>query len=136
MTPIVSPTPTASRRWDPPHKLSSLSWGANHHAVYFQETSVDSADLASTRLEKYFLTGFEEEQQLHSLDVISEGGNTDDSGSVGSESDGTGEVVPEPPRKKVKYDKLDQHQNKNLCVREDPSACLWPVPSTFRLYHI
>ena len=85
----------------PPHKLSSLSWGANHHAVYFQETSVDSADLASTRLEKYFLTGFEEEQQLHSLDVISEGGNTDDSGSVGSESDGTGEVVPEPPRKKV-----------------------------------
>ena len=84
-----------------PHKLSSLSWGANHHAVYFQETSVDSADLASTRLEKYFLTGFEEEQQLHSLDVISEGGNTDDSGSVGSESDGTGEVVPEPPRKKV-----------------------------------
>ena len=84
-----------------PHKLSSLSWGANHHAVYFQETSVDSADLASTRLEKYFLTGFEQEQQLHSLDVISEGGNTDDSGSVGSESDGTGEVVPEPPRKKV-----------------------------------
>ena len=84
-----------------PHKLSSLSWGANHHAVYFQETTVDSADLASTRLEKYFLTGFEQEQQLHSLDVISEGGNTDDSGSVGSESDGTGEVVPEPPRKKV-----------------------------------
>merc|ERR550534_3107801 len=66
-----------------------------------KETSVDSADLASTRLEKYFLTGFEEEQQLHSLDVISEGGNTNDSGSVGSESDGTGEVVPEPPRKKV-----------------------------------
>merc|ERR1719305_57347 len=45
-----------------------------------KETSVDSADLASTRLEKYFLTGFEE-KQLHSLDVISEGGNTDDSGS-------------------------------------------------------
>ena len=32
--------------------------------------------------------------------MISEGGNTDDSGSVGSESDGA-EPVPEPPRKKV-----------------------------------
>lgn len=52
-------------------------------------------------MEKYFLTGFGEEKQLQSLDVISEGGNTDDSGSVGSESDGTGEPVPEPPRKKV-----------------------------------
>ena len=71
--------------------------------MYFQETSVDSADLASSRLEKYFLTGFPEEKQLHSLDVISEGGNTDDSGSVGSESDGTGEPVPaqSQPRKKV-----------------------------------
>merc|ERR1740128_769697 len=68
-----------------------------------KETSVDSADLASSRLEKYFLTGFPEEKQLHSLDVISEGGNTDDSGSVGSESDGTGEPVPaqSQPRKKV-----------------------------------
>merc|ERR1712106_1204832 len=70
------------------------------HIKAMKETTVDSAELASNRLEKYFMTGFSEEKQ-HSLDAISEQGNTDDSGSVGSESDGTGQPSPDHKRKKV-----------------------------------
>eukprot|EP00091_Calanus_sinicus_P012329 TRINITY_DN27870_c0_g1_i1.p1 TRINITY_DN27870_c0_g1~~TRINITY_DN27870_c0_g1_i1.p1 ORF type:complete len:241 (-),score=58.46 TRINITY_DN27870_c0_g1_i1:233-931(-) len=72
----------------------------NEHIKAMKETTVDSAELASNRLEKYFMTGFSEEKQ-HSLDAISEQGNTDDSGSVGSESDGTGQPSPDHKRKKV-----------------------------------
>ena len=62
----------------------------DEHIKAMRETSVDGADLTSSRLEKYFMSEISEgDNKQHSLDAISEAGNdTDDSGSVGSESDG------------------------------------------------
>merc|ERR1719412_2326220 len=76
----------------------------NEHIKAMRETSVDGADLTSSRLEKYFMSGFneEEESKQHSLDAISETGNdTDDSGSVGSESDGIDQKNFDHRRKKT-----------------------------------
>ena len=76
----------------------------NEHIKAMRETSVDGADLTSSRLEKYFMSGFNEEEdsKQHSLDAISETGNdTDDSGSVGSESDGIDQKNFDHRRKKT-----------------------------------
>ena len=67
------------------------SFHNEEHISAMRETSVDGAELTSSRLEKYFMSGFDggEEGKQQSLDAISEAGHdTDDSGSVGSESDG------------------------------------------------
>ena len=74
-----------------------------------RESCVDGTEMTSSRLEKYFRSGFaggeEEEEEggpAHSLDAISEPGHdTDDSGSVGSESDGTGQKTAGQRRKKT-----------------------------------
>ena len=63
----------------------------NENINAMRETSVDGTDLTSSRLEKYFMSGLNEaeEAKQHSLDAMSEPGqDTDDSGSVGSDSDG------------------------------------------------
>ena len=70
-----------------------------------RESCVDGTDLTSSRLEKYFMSGFSGQQEggpAQSLDAISEAGqDTDDSGSVGSESDGTGQKTSDHRRKKT-----------------------------------
>ena len=78
----------------------------NENIKAMRETSVDGTDLTSSRLEKYFLSGLneagvEEDGKQHSLDAISEAGqDTDDSGSVGSESDGHDQRKTEQSRRK------------------------------------
>jgi len=76
----------------------------NENIKAMRETSVDGTDLTSSRLEKYFLSGLNEaaeEGKQHSLDAISETGqDTDDSGSVGSESDGHDQRRTEQNRRK------------------------------------
>ncbi|XP_018017504.1 serine-rich adhesin for platelets, partial [Hyalella azteca] len=63
---------------------------------------IDPAELASSRLEKYFLTGlgsnFERQPSIRSVGEDSEL-HTDESGSVGSDSEGS--PSPEQPRKKL-----------------------------------
>ena len=79
------------------------------HIQAMRETSVDGAELTSSRLEKYFMSGFDDAataedqgKQQRSLDAISEAGNdTDDSGSVGSESDGIDQKKVDQRRKKT-----------------------------------
>ena len=75
------------------------------HLQAMRETCVDGTELTSSRLEKYFMSGFsgqEESGPAHSLDAISEAGqDTDDSGGVGSESDGTGQKTSDGRRKKT-----------------------------------
>ena len=72
-----------------------------------RESCVDGTELTSSRLEKYFRSGFTGGEEgeggpAHSLDAISEPGHdTDDSGSVGSESDGTGQKTAGQRRKKT-----------------------------------
>lgn len=67
-----------------------------------RENNIDPADLASSRLEKYFLTGlgagFERQPSIRSMGEDSEL-HTDESGSVGSDSEGS--PSPEQPRKKL-----------------------------------
>ncbi|XP_069160702.1 serine-rich adhesin for platelets isoform X3 [Procambarus clarkii] len=65
------------------------------------EEDIDPAELASSRLEKYFLTGFlgfERQPSIRSMGEESEL-HTDESGSVGSDSEGS--PSPEQPRKKL-----------------------------------
>ncbi|XP_069937971.1 serine-rich adhesin for platelets-like isoform X3 [Cherax quadricarinatus] len=65
------------------------------------EEDIDPAELASSRLEKYFLTGFlgfERQPSIRSVGEDSEL-HTDESGSVGSDSEGS--PSPEQPRKKL-----------------------------------
>merc|ERR1740128_1460798 len=57
----------------------------------------------TSRLEDYFMSGFTTDKH-QSLDGISDRGNTDDSGSVGSESDG--QPSPEHRRKKISRPKF------------------------------
>ncbi|KAF2349662.1 Acyl-CoA-binding protein ACBP [Trinorchestia longiramus] len=67
-----------------------------------ENDGVDPAELASSRLEKYFLTGlganFERQPSIRSVGEDSEL-HTDESGSVGSDSEGS--PSPEQPRKKL-----------------------------------
>merc|ERR1712029_1267869 len=65
------------------------------------DPDIDPADLASSRLEKYFLTsfqGFERQPSIRSVGEDSEM-RTDESDSVGSDSEGS--PIPEQPRKKL-----------------------------------
>ncbi|XP_066964987.1 uncharacterized protein [Macrobrachium rosenbergii] len=65
------------------------------------DEDIDPAELASSRLEKYFLTGligFERQPSIRSVGEDSEL-HTDESGSVGSDSEGS--PSPEQPRKKL-----------------------------------
>ncbi|XP_050719344.1 uncharacterized protein LOC127000010 isoform X4 [Eriocheir sinensis] len=77
---------------------SIFSEGVDIDSKYDEET--DPAELASSRLEKYFLTEFMFERQpsIRSMGEDSEL-HTDESGSVGSDSEGS--PSPEQPRKKV-----------------------------------
>lgn len=62
------------------------------------DEDIDPAELASSRLEKYFLLRFERQPSIRSVGEDSEL-HTDESGSVGSDSEGS--PSPEQPRKKL-----------------------------------
>ncbi|KAK7075375.1 Sytl5p, partial [Halocaridina rubra] len=78
---------------------SIFSEGVDGDGKYDED--IDPAELASSRLEKYFLTGligFERQPSIRSVGEDSEL-HTDESGSVGSDSEGS--PSPEQPRKKL-----------------------------------